>query len=75
MMNVLTFWMNRGVDGFRIDAINHLFEDPNFRDEPKANVPGVPDDDYDSLLHIYTKNLNETYEVLKALEKTVGRSL
>ena len=69
MMNVLTFWMNRGVDGFRIDAINHLFEDPNFRDEPKANVPGVPDDDYDSLLHIYTKNLNETYEVLKRWRK------
>lgn len=24
MEKVLTFWMDRGVDGFRVDAINHM---------------------------------------------------
>lgn len=66
MKNVLTFWMKRGVDGFRIDVMNHLFEDPLFRDEPKANVTGIHDDDYESLEHIYTKDLDESYEVLKS---------
>lgn len=64
MKNVLSFWINRGVEGFRIDAINHMFEDPRFLDEPTLNRPDLPNDDYDTLNHIYTKNLNETYVVL-----------
>jgi alpha-glucosidase len=65
MKNVLTFWMDRGVEGFRIDAINHMYEDVGFLDEPPSNIPGLPPDDYDTLDHIYTKNQPETYEVLK----------
>ncbi|GLH04144.1 Maltase 2 [Gryllus bimaculatus] len=32
MKDVLSFWVRRGVDGFRVDAINHLVEDEEFRD-------------------------------------------
>ncbi len=28
------FWLERGVDGFRLDAINHAMFDPEFRDNP-----------------------------------------
>ncbi|KAF3420147.1 hypothetical protein E2986_11749 [Frieseomelitta varia] len=69
MKNVLTFWMNRGVDGFRIDAINFMFEDAKFRDEPRSNKTGIPKDDYDSLVHIYTKDQNETHVTLKSWRK------
>ena len=69
MSNVLIFWMNKGVDGFRIDAINHMFEDIRELDEPKVNNPNIPDDDYDSLKHIYTKDQEETYKVLKFWRK------
>jgi alpha-glucosidase len=34
MLEVLRFWLNRGVDGYRIDAIHHLFEDERLRDNP-----------------------------------------
>ena len=34
MLDVLRFWLDRGVDGFRVDAIHHLFEDPALRDNP-----------------------------------------
>jgi alpha-glucosidase len=34
MLDVLRFWLARGVDGFRVDAIHHLFEDPELRDNP-----------------------------------------
>ncbi|XP_043250144.1 alpha-glucosidase-like [Colletes gigas] len=66
MENVFTFWMNRGVDGFRIDAVNFLLEDSRFQDEPKSNVPGIPDTDYDSLLHVYSKDQDDTYDILKS---------
>lgn len=69
LKNVLSFWLDRGVDGFRIDVISHLFEDARYLDEPgkpRKDVPGIPDDDYEVLDHVYTKNLLETYEVLKS---------
>lgn len=69
MKNVLTFWMKRGVEGFRIDAINFMYEDSRFLDEPLSNKPGVPKNDYDYLNHIYTKDLPQTYEVLKTWRK------
>jgi alpha-glucosidase len=34
MLDVLRFWLQRGVDGFRVDAIHHLFEDAELRDNP-----------------------------------------
>lgn len=38
MKNVLRFWLDKGVDGFRVDAVQHLFEvdtdeDGNYPDE------------------------------------------
>lgn len=34
MMDVLRFWIDRGVDGFRTDAFVHVFKDKQLRDEP-----------------------------------------
>jgi alpha-glucosidase len=34
MLDVLRFWFERGVDGFRVDAIHHLFEEEGLRDNP-----------------------------------------
>ena len=34
MCEVLRFWFNRGVHGFRVDAIHHLHEDEQDRDNP-----------------------------------------
>jgi alpha-glucosidase len=34
MLEVLRFWFARGVDGFRVDAIHHLIEDDQLRDNP-----------------------------------------
>ena len=33
MMKVLTFWLDRGVDGFRVDAIHHVIKDDQLRDD------------------------------------------
>ncbi|XP_065090956.1 maltase 2-like [Ochlerotatus camptorhynchus] len=63
MKEVLRFWLRKGVDGFRIDAVNWLFEDTNFQDEPfsgNAQDPLV----YEYLNHIYTQNLPETVDMV-----------
>jgi alpha-glucosidase len=36
MAEVLRFWLDRGVDGFRIDAMVHMYKDPRLRDNPAA---------------------------------------
>ncbi|WP_326914279.1 alpha-amylase family glycosyl hydrolase [Sphingopyxis chilensis] len=36
LLGVVRFWLDRGVDGFRIDAINFSMHDPELRDNPPA---------------------------------------
>lgn len=69
MDNVIKFWLDQGIDGFRVDAIIHMYEDKNFRDEPLSNLPGIPPDDYLYLTHPYTKDQNETYNIITRWRK------
>ncbi|CAG2059633.1 unnamed protein product [Timema podura] len=62
--DVMRYWLNLGVDGFRVDSIPHLFEDTRFLDEPRTNKTGTQEGDYDSVEHIYTQNLLETYDMV-----------
>lgn len=39
MMNVVKFWLEQGVDGFRIDAVR-LYETANFPNEIVLNITG-----------------------------------
>ena len=36
VLGVMRFWLERGVDGFRIDALNFAMHDPQLRDNPPA---------------------------------------
>ena len=38
----MRFWFDRGVDGFRVDAITHALKDPLLRDNPPAGPPVPP---------------------------------
>ena len=40
LLGVARFWLDRGVDGFRVDAINFLMHDPLLRDNPPAPDTG-----------------------------------
>lgn len=53
MFNVLRFWLDRGVDGFRVDVLWHLMKDPQFRDNPPnpAYEPGQAEIDKNLQLH------------------------
>lgn len=66
MLNVLRFWLKHGVDGFRVDAVYHLFKDENLRDDPinPQYVVGQHEP-YDMLLHKHTLALPETLVMMK----------
>jgi len=65
--DMIRFWLRKGVDGFRLDAITTLFEDPNLADEPLrpgTNVYGDP-----NMGETLTNNLPEVHDVLRELRK------
>lgn len=69
MKNVLTFWMDKGVDGFRVDAVKHLYEVEDLSlDEPLAPGHHNPSD-YDSLQHPYTSNQPENLDAVREWRK------
>ena len=54
LLEVARFWLDRGVDGFRIDALNFAMHDPLFRDNPPAPDTGAPRTrPFDFQLHRY----------------------
>lgn len=75
MKNVLTYWMEKGVAGFRIDAIPCLFEkmnpDGSFPDEARTFDPNC--DRYDNcyLQKNYTQDQDETYDMVYQWRKLV----
>jgi len=69
MYGVMRFWLDRGVSGFRIDAVSRLFEDPRLRDDviiPGVNVYGDP-----NIRHKYTDDLPEVHDVLREMRHLV----
>ncbi|XP_070505133.1 maltase 2-like isoform X2 [Chironomus tepperi] len=65
MTDVLRFWLKKGVAGFRVDAINHLFEVPDLVDEP-VNIFDKDPKSYGHLWHFNTVDLMEVYDVIYA---------
>ena len=67
----MRFWLDRGVAGFRLDAIPTLFEDPQLRDEPETggvNAQGDP-----NLHNVYTDNLPEVHDVIRRMRTMAAK--
>ncbi|MCI2398503.1 alpha-amylase family glycosyl hydrolase [Aliiroseovarius subalbicans] len=73
LLDVARFWLNRGVDGFRLDTINFYTHDAQLRDNPalapedrnSTIAPAV--NPYNHQDHKYDKNRPETLEFLRKL--------
>jgi len=66
MLDNMRFWLDRGVDGFRVDVIGLMMKDPEFRDEPRnPNWDGIAP--FGSLNHIYTANLPEVHDLIREM--------
>ena len=71
MFNTLRFWLDKGVDGFRLDILHTIFEDFNLKNNPFTLTITESDKKSASLFqyHKYDTNLPETYDFVLELRK------
>ncbi len=62
MLDVLRFWFDKGVDGFRVDVSYRVFKDVQFRDNPPNPHWREGMDPSKRLIETYTKNRPDIYE-------------
>lgn len=75
MLDVARFWLERGVDGFRIDAAHWILKDPDLRDNPPNTAPRPPVaralGEYDAQLHLYDKGHSDCHAVFRAYRQLI----
>ena len=65
MFDAVRFWYERGISGFRLDAVDTLYEDPNLHDNPV--LPGTNSFGDPNMVEKYNAKLPEVHEVLREL--------
>jgi alpha-glucosidase len=71
MLNVLRFWLDRGVDGFRVDVIWHIVKDDQFRDnlpDPGYKPTQAP---HRKLLATYNTDRPEVHDIIGKMRKVL----
>ncbi|MBU6475642.1 MAG: alpha-glucosidase [Alphaproteobacteria bacterium] len=76
LLGVAKFWLDKGVDGFRLDAVNHCIQDAYLRDNPsRPENERTPDRNfrhtYDMQRHLYDKSQPENLDFLRRLRALV----
>lgn len=67
MLEVLRFWLERGVDGFRIDVFYQIIKDDELRDDP-VNPDWVPQEGpYNQLLHVFSTDRPEVHQIAREI--------
>ncbi|HEY4009490.1 MAG TPA: alpha-glucosidase [Acidobacteriaceae bacterium] len=69
MFDTMRFWLDRGVAGFRLDAIPELFEDPQLRNNTETggvNAQGDP-----NTMSTYVSNLPEVHDVIRRMRAMI----
>ncbi len=73
MLDVLRFWLERGVDGFRIDVANFVLKDPALRDNPPNPTAGTSSykylGHYDTQLHLHDKGHPDCHPLYRRIRR------
>jgi glycosidase len=71
MLDTLRFWLDRGVDGFRIDVAHVIMKDPALRDNPPASHGEAAFHKdmgaYDSQVHVHDRNHPDVHGVYREI--------
>jgi alpha-glucosidase len=70
MHDVLRFWLERGVDGFRTDVGHRILKDPLFRDNPiNPDIPEKYRDSFLGQLHVHDENHPDVHDAFRAIRR------
>lgn len=73
MLAAMRFWLERGVDGFRIDVAHFIMKDPELRDNPpnpgSETTSYKPMGPYDSQLHLYDQGHPDVHGVFREMRE------
>lgn len=69
MFDIMRFWLDKGVDGFRVDVIWHMIKDQQLRDNPPNPdyQPHMPT--YDSLLPVFSTDQPEVHDIILKMRR------
>jgi len=77
LLDTVRFWLDRGVDGFRLDTVNYYFHDAQLRDNPPfplGKTNDIPDTNpYGYQDHLFDKTQPENIGFLKELRALLDR--
>lgn len=73
MMDVARFWLDRGVDGFRVDAVDFMARDPDLRPNPPVDPAPreIPSKPFGMQMHVHDMMHAEIRPLLERLRRTV----
>src|ERR1700726_2604358 len=69
--DVMRFWLQRGVDGFRVDVIWHLIKDAAFRDNPPNPHFREGRPPHERILTQYSTDQPEVHDVIAQMRRVV----
>lgn len=68
ILDTARFWLDRGVDGFRLDAVNFMMHDPSLKDNPPATDDGKRGRPFDYQQHLYNKSHPDIVRMLHRVQ-------
>ena len=63
--DIVRFWWDRGVAGFRIDVCNMMIKDKELRDNPPATEDDPLDQQFMGLRAVYNTDRPEAHDILQ----------
>jgi alpha-glucosidase len=71
MKDVMRFWLDRGVDGFRVDVMWHMIKDVKLRDNPPNPAYESHMLSYDSLLPVFSTDQPEVHGMVQEMRRVL----
>ncbi|MFO7322246.1 MAG: alpha-amylase family glycosyl hydrolase [Chloroflexota bacterium] len=70
--NDMRFWLDRGVDGFRIDVVDRMLKDPNLRDNPpNPHYVQFRDNPVNAFERVYSERYEGIHELIQEFQQVI----
>lgn len=73
MLDVMKFWLDKGVDGFRVDVMWHMIKDSQFRDNPVNPDYQQHMSTYDQVLPVYSTDQPEVHDIVRMMRNLLDQ--